>query len=412
MFVRRREKYLRTRGVSGPWVLEGRGSAHCDYSGVTVIPSLAEGEELYATLASLAAQEDADCCGMLVVVVVNQRVGADEAVARQNRADLEHLRTTPYPFRLAWVDAAGAGKELPPREGVGLARKIGFDLALTVLSDHPRTPLLSLDADTLVSSGYWCATLNQMKEGSMIAAEIPFAHRLPEDPHEREAILQYELFLRFHQVGLAWAGSPYAFQAIGSALVCSQEGYLACGGMNRRQGGEDFYFLQQLAKIGKIGRIAGAEVYPSARISSRNPFGTGPALRRILDGGGQLFYPREAYRVLREWLGLVHELIGVDGGVILDRAHCIEPELWSFLQQEKFVEFWQGLDQRKGGAQRLRAFTEWFDGLKGLRLIHHLCGGPMERIGIDEALDQFLPLAGGATGMNTLDASAFLREKG
>ena len=54
--------------------------------------------------------------------------------------------------------------------------------------------------------------------------------------------------------------------------------YARQGGMNRRQAGEDFYFMQKLVDGEQVENIAEATVFPSARLSHRVPFGTGKAL--------------------------------------------------------------------------------------------------------------------------------------
>ena len=63
---------------------------------------------------------------------------------------------------------------------------------------------------------------------------------------------------------------------IGSAFAVTANAYIKRGGMTRSQAGEDFYFLQTLAQIGTVGEITTTKVYPSARLSDRIPFGTGP----------------------------------------------------------------------------------------------------------------------------------------
>jgi len=52
-------------------------------------------------------------------------------------------------------------------------------------------------------------------------------------------------------------------------IACTAQAYIAVGGMVRRQAGEDFYFLQKLAKRGPIHEIADTTVRPSPRRSDR-----------------------------------------------------------------------------------------------------------------------------------------------
>ena len=51
--------------------------------------------------------------------------------------------------------------------------------------------------------------------------------------------------------------------------------------MNRRQAGEDFYFIQKVAQRGNFSQCNTTCVVPSPRPSDRVPFGTGAAVRRL-----------------------------------------------------------------------------------------------------------------------------------
>jgi len=147
-----------------------------------------------------------------------------------------------------------------------------------------RPLLLSLDADTRVEPNYLESVRAHFADPYAWAAVIAYAHPIEGTPEEQAAIASYEILLRYHVLGLRWAGSPYAFPSIGSTIVCRAEAYVAVSGMNRRRGGEDFYFLQQLAKTGGVGFINTTTVRPSGRPSSRVPFGTGAYVRQFLDG--------------------------------------------------------------------------------------------------------------------------------
>ena len=63
------------------------------------------------------------------------------------------------------------------------------------------------------------------------------------------------------------------------------EHYAQSAGFPKLAAGEDFYLLNKLAKIGKIIplKIINQPIYIQARISNRTPFGTGPALDKIID---------------------------------------------------------------------------------------------------------------------------------
>jgi hypothetical protein len=89
--------------------------------------------------------------------------------------------------------------------------------------------------------------------------------------------------MRYYIEGLRYAGFPYAFHTVGSCFGVTADTYCKQGGMNRRQGGEDFYFLHKVIPQGKFTEINNTILYPSPRPSSRVPFGTGPVIQKILN---------------------------------------------------------------------------------------------------------------------------------
>ncbi len=243
-------------------------------------------------------------------------------------------------LRLAAIDASSPGFEIPDRTASDWARKIGLDRALSVL-DGEQDPvfLVCLDADTRVDAGYLSAVGAFFDRVEAPGAVIDFAHQEAEDPVLREAILRYEVFLRAYVLGLRWAGSPYAFHTIGSTIACTGEAYAAVRGMSRRRAGEDFYFLNKLAKLGLVGRIGGTVVRPSPRPSLRVPFGTGAAhVPRSLRRGSRRrrAVPPGDLRIPPEWIGLMEEDPDRSGEEWLDRARRIHPVLAQFLESRPF----------------------------------------------------------------------------
>ncbi len=374
--------YLRQRAAGAPWTLAGHSGQ--GFHGAIVIPSLAEGLSLRTTLASLAANPAAELDRFLVVVVINQRNDAEEQQHACNQADLAWLaQTDSCPgLKLAWVDASSPGLELPQRHGgVGLARKIGLDLVLDRL-DWSRSPILvCLDADTLVEANYLAAIRQHFATSPAGAAALNFRHQPASEPRHQAAIDRYELFIRSYALGLAAAGSPYAFTAVGSAMACRAETYIRCGGMNRRRAGEDFYFLQQAVKTDGVATLCGTCVHPSSRVSERTPFGTGRNITQQLTAETPLlFYPVEAFQLLQAWLSTVSGATQATAARLSDQASQLSPILAEFLEECAFTNTWEGLQKNHGQpSQRLRAFHGWFDGLKTLRLVHRLCDSGFER---------------------------------
>lgn len=395
---RRLTAYLHQRAIGYPWSLPGEPGS--GFSGAVVIPALAESEKLPATVESLSHNHPEIIRKFLVIVVVNHRVDAPPQDKADNRATLALLPglADRLPLNLAWIDAASPGFELPLRDGgVGMARKLGFDLVLPRLDWQSETPVLvALDADTLVEPGYLQSIITHFKQSADGGAVIPFRHQYSTTPEEQGIIDRYELFLRSYVLGLAYAGSPYAFHTVGSAMACTADAYLRCGGMNSRRAGEDFYFLQQLKKVAGVQQVRGTVVHPSPRPSHRVPFGTGRSVSTALAGDGCItFYRHECFADLREWLTSAMEDINLSGGSILTTAERISPLLRDYLVQERFPDSWDRISRMKRTDDALRAaFHEWFDALRTMKLIHYMSAESYPRCSPEDAVTPLLKLAG------------------
>jgi len=369
-------KYQRQRSVTGPWKLQGDRKGACEMC--VVIPALGESAALPQTLDSLSKNSADALARSLIVVVVNQRTDAADALKKDNLKTLELLHNHPAgKLRLAWIDACSCGTELPPKQGVGLARKIGFDLSLSRLSWNDRPVLVSLDADTLVSPDYLAELLEHFRTTSAGGAVIPFRHIEADDPLQERAIRRYELYLRSYVLGLQLAGSPYAYTSIGSAFACTAKAYIQAGGMNRRQAGEDFYFLQQVAKTTGMTTLQGGMVRPSPRPSERVPFGTGKAVSMQNSQGGSPFFfsDKAAFLLLQKWLALASQHWQTGAAQLLNRAEELDHRLAEFLTRLNVEASWTRLQANyRSPHQFIRGFHCWFDGLRTRQLLTTLAG--------------------------------------
>lgn len=378
-------KYLSKRAVDGPWQISG--TDRLDFTAAVVIPVLAEAEALPQTLQSLATNPVDSLDKTLILLVVNNRQDASAVQKGANRQTLEWLQTHPCrQLQLAWIDAASPGRELPAREGVGLARKIGFDLALQSLVWQQSALLISLDADTLVDDNYLPAIEAHFEQTGSGAGVVPFRHQAGATAAQEKAIRDYELYLRSYLLGLRLAGSPYAYQTLGSAFACRATAYVAAAGMNRRRAAEDFYFLQQVAKTTAVDCLQGTVVQPSPRCSDRVPFGTGQVVRETLQtAAAYRFVPAADFRLLQDWLTLVGRHSTVPADQLLRWATDLSSVLGGFLQTLDFVTNW-GLLQRNHADQvaRRKAFHSWFDALRTRQLLGRLGreegGAPTEAV--------------------------------
>ena len=336
-------------------------------SRAVVIPAYDEAAELPPTLDSLVAALAAAPRRVAVIVVVNHPAGASDAPSLATLRMLEE-RKSEMPELFAVYAPGLAG-------GVGEARKLGMDAFLGTLTAESVDDALiwSLDADTRVEKNYFAAV-----EAAFAArpdagfCTLGFRHEAGATPDLERAIREYEAYLRDYVVNLRRAGSPYAFYSVGSAFAVRCVTYVRAGGMKVRNAGEDFYFLQQCAKCGKFFELEDVLVHPSARLSGRNAFGTGPALEKLTAGKGLNRIPAAAFAGLGELLAAarVPENLAAPERF----AAAVPEDVRAFLDSCRFNENWRRIlaNTPRAAAARLRAFHRWFDGLKTLRLLHDL----------------------------------------
>lgn len=413
MLSDRLQDYLKRRAIQGSWRIEGLPD--CPLRGGVIIPSLAESASIPVLLDSLCADKTLPASGLAVLFVVNNRLDASLEEKADNQQTLELLRSfrATLPFPLLLIDAATDDLALPLRDGgVGVARKLGHDLLLPRLDSNCGDPLLiSLDADTTVEPGYAGAIISHFATSSCGGAVIPYAHRQGGNEDVNSAIERYELFLRCYVAGLHYAGSPYAFHTVGSAMACRASAYVNCGGMNRRLAGEDFYFLQSLAKTSGVAQVDDAMVYPSPRRSGRVPFGTGRAVGALLDGdpGAVLFYQPECFQLLKQWLQLAEKGCRDRWSDLPERSRLVSPVLFEYLQGQGFSMVWERLLLNNKNAERLcKGFHDWFDAFRTMKFFHLLAESGCPRSRPDGIVVRF-PTVWGEPGLTLGERLEFLR---
>ena len=367
-----RKKYLNKRGITGPW--EIYPPPNQQFNQVIIIPSYGESDYLPQTLSSLEKNDPVLLQDTLVIVVVNHAEDADELFKNDNEKTLQFLSTANYCFVLGVVDSATQGMELPNKKaGVGLARKIGMDLALPHLRDKSSL-LFSTDADTIVDSHYLETVLNYFNQDGVHAAVVGFCHLTPENPDLENKIKEYEEFLLLTARKIYKAGSPYGYVAMGSTMVCTAEAYMAVGGMPRKKATEDFYFLQELTKFCGVHTIPDILVYPSPRPMSRVYLGTGFRMKQAIKGFDiqHLHYSEHAFYLLQEWIKLGTLAWNIRLDEVLEKTASINLELKYFLIQEGIKNIWKNLQSSSPSENHfIRQFHRWFDGLKTIRLLRH-----------------------------------------
>lgn len=268
------------------------------------IPAMDELEDLGATLSCISAQDYPG--DIQVYICVNQAEGDEkdkryQALSARNRALWERLRQNPWGLALHPIDRFSEGKAWKGKQkGVGMARKSCVEALLPEAESDDI--LIHMDADTLFNPSYVRCMAQAFRNPHTDAATPAYYHRLSGCEAQDRAMLRYEIYLRCYLLQLLRISSPYAFTALGSAICCRVGSYLKAGGFDSREAGEDFYLLQRIVKCGQVDIRPHATVYPSSRLSERVPFGTGPAIRSLLQNENTRYpvFPPEAFDAIRE----------------------------------------------------------------------------------------------------------------
>jgi hypothetical protein len=260
--------------------------------------------------------------------------------------------------------------------GAGMARKIGMDEVVRRFNalNRPEGVIISTDADCLFSPNYLQRIESVFsKDKSCFAATLNFKHRVDEmaDPKQRLGIQLYEDYLHYYKKALDFAGFPDSIYTIGSAFAVRAGAYVKQGGMNRRQAGEDFYFLNKLTKLGKIIEINDAFVYPSARVSDRVPFGTGAAMTKWMNEDGDLTvtYNFAAFLDLKVLFDQVDSLFrnSADDGFTTSLPASVQEYLRTLEFSVKLKEINQNSSSLLSFRKR---FFQFFDGFLVLRFLN------------------------------------------
>lgn len=339
--------------------------------------------------------------GTLLLLLINQAEGSNISEANQTLWEKglssgTHLWKKDHLTLIQWknnsalllLDRFSPERQIPPKEGVGLARKIAADIISQLIANNfiANPWIYSSDADCQWPENYFekPESLHQAQQSGLrresekdnIAAHFAFEHAPCTDSNIPEATRQniskathlYEKSLHYYRDGLSWAGSPYNFYTIGSCLAFDYQAYCEVRGFPCRAAGEDFYLLNKLAKLGSICQLDTQSIVIESRLSQRAPFGTGPAvgdiLEKQLNHDNYLSYHPQCFADLKELLNNSHDVIihqrGSDNTLFALHALGLEKFLRHLKQQNSKPE------------QFTREFHTWFDAFRTLKFIHYL----------------------------------------
>lgn len=370
---------------------------------VIVVPSYNE-TGITSMLDSLIRCSEPDC-GTEVIIVVNAPADAAEESFENNRRtinDVEQWKRNHSVcfFSLFNIDASSFSI---PRWGVGLARKTGMDEAVRRFNnlEKPDGVIISLDADCTVEKNYLTAICDDFyKRKDRSACSIYFEHPLSggefSDCHYR-AIILYELHLRYYNQGLRFAGFPCAYQTIGSAMGVKSGPYVKAGGMNRREAGEDFYFIQKLIPSGGYFNLNSTTVYPSSRSSFRVPFGTGATIKKMTSGNDEflLSYNIQAFKDLKSLFsmaGKLSENAEDDPGSLYNE---LPMSIRLFISRQVWISKILEIRRNTAGSPSFRKrFFGWFNMFMTVKYMNMIHKELFEKKNIMESAAEFLILTG------------------
>jgi hypothetical protein len=373
------------------------------YSATLAVPLHGESERFLDGLAPACAAAEGR---VLLIAVVNATDDASPDVTRENELLLERLSARlgprqelepvegspasavlgrPASFDLLLIDRASEGKRLPPGEGVGLARRIGADVALAL---HARGGarsrwLACSDADAQLPLDYFArleAVAARAEDGTRRSAlSLPFWHVASGTEALDAATFGYELSLRYYTLGLASAGSAYAYESLGSSLCAEVDAYAEVRGFPRLKAGEDFYLLDKLAKVGSVHRPAGEAIRLLSRVSDRVPFGTGARVGEILRGEPLRTYHPRLFELLGITLkALRHAMRARSQDSLLEAltstldAGTVGAVSSALDELHTFDALRDMLGASPDARVRERRLLTWFDALRTLRFLHLL----------------------------------------
>jgi hypothetical protein len=287
-----------------------------DLAFIVVIPVYNE-PDIHKTILSIILSDDCQLTGE-IIIVLNKPEGSDDKIFASNNA----IRSAELSFqklaeKTRWtVHLIEPPDFLKKKAGPGLARKIGMDESIRRFNklNRPDGIVISMDADTTVASDYFLNLKLLIQQYSRLNTytcyfEHPIDHA-DQSVSEKQAIIEYEIYLRLVKIGLFRSGFPQSIHSLGSAFGVRALAYVKAGGMGVQQSGEDFYFLHKCIQLGDFYEANKIKVYPSSRPSDRVIFGTGPFVNEFSNCESDNYekYSWKAFADLKRFIFSLDEL--------------------------------------------------------------------------------------------------------
>ena len=318
-------------------------------------------------------------CAVEVIVVINSPIGCDSRICAENARAFKEASEFKDRHPDPRLDFHILNFPNLPRKhaGVGLARKIAMDEAARRFDavGKPGGIVVGYDADCRCDANYLTALEEHFRKhprspGCSIYFEHPLEGSL--EPMVYEAIAAYELHLRFYLRALRQAGFPHAYHTIGSSMAVRANVYKKQGGMNKREAGEDFYFLQKVIPLGGFTDLTETRVIPSPRPSDRVPFGTGKAVLTFLQEQKSMTYPLEAFLDLKAFFDKVPALYASGGDPDPSVLDGLSEAMQSFLKKQNLEKSLAEVRKNTSNEAAFRnRFFRWFNAFMAMKFVHH-----------------------------------------
>jgi hypothetical protein len=335
-------------------------------------------------------------CKVEVIVVINAPENAPEDCIENNRQTVLDIiswkeKNPGCFFRLFYFSVE---KPLVKGWGVGLARKTGMDEALRRLDsiNNPNGIILNLDADCTVEENYLEAVFSELyNEPSHSACSIYFEHPASGQKYSENIyryIVLYELHLRYYIQALSYTGFPWVFHTVGSSIAVKALPYIKVGGMNRKQAGEDFYFVQKLVPLGGYFSLNSTTVHPSPRISVRVPFGTGASINKLMADESPTFrtYSFNAFSDLRAFFGYIERVFDSQENLLFEIYSAFPDGLKSYMSVNEWTEKMIEIKTNTSNFQSFsKRFFNWFNMFKIVKYLNHVHNSFYEKVPVEKA---------------------------
>ncbi len=372
---------------------------HLSYKNSIVIPAYNESHQFISNFINSKLSNE----NVLLIVVINQPVNnfniniqkkLDQKINSFGQLQWQYKNLSLIELEdvcadILVVDRYSDSNKIPDKQGVGLARKIGADIATALINKNIIKShwICSTDADAHLPNNYFSVLTNIPKKIS--AAIYEFSHINNHDQLSTATQL-YEKALRYYVSGLKWAGSKYAFHTIGSTLAFRNNYYSEVRGFPKRAAGEDFYLLNKLTKLADIKILDEATINIEPRLSDRVPFGTGPAVAKIIaleNSSDYHYYHPLLFSELKNCLR-AFELLWDNRNNFQSWYSALSEPTQFGLKQLRFNRIVEHLLNQNADKHQTRLqINQWFDAFRTLKFIHYLQENCYPPIPLDQAIN-------------------------